>query len=498
MLKSVFNKVISFIRGLRKRIFTGITLRWLLNVFGIVFIVVIIVQVLLCIFIKNFYFSNVESEMAVSAETTAKYFERYVYPQYKDFTTCAQLLVEDFDKKDSMEIQVSNLNGKIVYSSSGFSIGDVAITPDVVSARTGTSAHWTGRYAPSNERIISVSVPLYESSGEVCGTLRLISSIERVNSTLNTIYMIIILCGLCIVALTAGSGIYFIKSIVIPVGEINKIALEISKGNMTARIETNKANDEIGELCNSINIMAEELSTAEKMKNDFISQISHELRTPITAIRGWSETILADSSKMDETTKRGVEIINRETNRLSKMVEELLDMSRIQNGRIKLSAHPTDVLAEFEETVFMMSERAKSEQVNINYEGTDHLVMVMGDKDRLKQVFFNVIDNAIKHSNEGGRIEIRSDVKDDVLVLTIEDFGEGISREDLPHVKQMFYKGSSQKRGSGIGLGVSDEIVKLHGGTLDIESEIGIGTKVTIKLPVIKESEDEQNDTTAG
>ena len=499
MLKNIFDKVKNFIYALKKRIFTGITLRWLFNVFGLVFIVVIIASVLLCIFIKNFYYSNVESEMAVSAETTAKYFERYVYPQYKDFNTCAQLLVEDFDKKDAMEIQVSNLNGKIVYSSSGFSIGDVAITPDVVSARTGTAAHWSGNYVPSNEQIISISVPLYDSTGEVCGTLRLISSIERVNSTIKAIYTIIIICGLCIVALTAGSGIYFIKSIVIPVGEINKIALEISKGNMTARIESHKSNDEIGELCNSINVMADELSTAEKMKNDFISQVSHELRTPITAIRGWSETILADSSKMDDTTKRGVEIIHSETNRLSKMVEELLDMSRIQNGRIKLSVHPTDVLAEFEETVFMMSERAKGEQVNINYEGTDHIVMVMGDKDRLKQVFFNVIDNAIKHSNEGGRIEIRSDItEDDMLVLTIEDFGEGISREDLPYVKQMFYKGSSQKRGSGIGLGVSDEIVKLHGGTLDIESEIGIGTKVTIKLPVIKESEDEQGDTAAG
>ena len=253
---------------------------------------------------------------------------------------------------------------------------------------------------------------------------------------------------------------------------------------MTARVKQADKNDEIGELGRTINAMAEELSQNERLKNEFISSISHELRTPLTAIRGWTETMLAGSENMDSTTHRGVEIIYSETERLSKMVEELLDMSRLQNGSLKLSVEQCDLLAEFEETVFMMSERAKSEEILIEYIPEEDSIPALVDKDRVKQVFFNVIDNAIKHSYKGGRIEIAARIKEQRALFIVQDHGEGISAEDLPHIKDMFYKGKSQKRGSGIGLGVSDEIMRLHGGTLDIESTLKVGTVVTIAFPV--------------
>jgi signal transduction histidine kinase len=279
-------------------------------------------------------------------------------------------------------------------------------------------------------------------------------------------------------------GSYFIKSIVLPVGYVNETAQEIAKGNMTARVKEYDTGDEIGQLCQTINTMAEDLSKTERLKNEFISSISHELRTPLTAIRGWTETMLATGETMDDTTRRGVEIIYSESERLSKMVEELLDMSRLQSGSMKLAVEQCDLLAEFEETVFMMSERAKSEQVLIEYVPEEDSIPGLVDKDRIKQVFFNVIDNAIKHSHPGGRIEIAARIKEKQALFIVQDFGEGISAEDLPHIKDMFYKGSSQKRGSGIGLGVSDEIMRLHSGSLEIESELNVGTVVTIAYPI--------------
>lgn len=218
-----------------------------------------------------------------------------------------------------------------------------------------------------------------------------------------------------------------------------------------------------------------------------------KMRTPITAIRGWSETMMADDS-LNDISKRGVRIINSETERLSKMVEEMLDMSRIQSGRLTVSLSPCDLVAEFENTVFMMGERAKGENILISYDMSEDGCIVNCDKDRMKQVFFNIIDNAIKHSDAGSEISASTKRENSSIKFIIEDFGAGISKEDLPYIKEMFYKGSSQKRGSGIGLGVSDEIVRLHGGTLDIESELGIGTKVTVTLPVSEELQGDNTD----
>ncbi len=494
-LQTLFNNIKQFalrswehflkwIHVIRTYVYTGITRRWLINIFGVTLVVVILALAIVGALVKNFYYSDCIGTLTASGEYMTKYFERYIYPQYKDVNAGLMAMVQDFEDKSIMEMQVMTVNGSAVYSSTGFEITEVTETPDLLQARNGKSANWVGFHALSDERVVSVSQPLYTEEGILVGTMRMMSSLEQVDEALNNINFIIVSIGLCIILLTAFTGSYFIKSIVLPVGYINETAKEIAKGNMTARVPNVDKNDEIGELSQTINMMAEELSQTEKLKNEFISSISHELRTPLTAIRGWTETMLAGGESMDATTRRGVEIIYSETERLSKMVEELLDMSRIQNDSLKLSVEQCDLLAEFEETVFMMSERAKSEEVIIEYVPEEDSIPALVDKDRVKQVFFNIIDNAIKHSHKGGRIEIAARVKEDKALFIIQDHGEGISPEDLPHIKDMFYKGRSQKRGSGIGLGVSDEIMKLHGGSLEIESTQNVGTIVTVSFPV--------------
>lgn len=473
----------------QKHVFTGITRRWLINVFGVILLVVVLVFSVLCAIIKNTYYNSSISTLKASGEYVARYFERYIYPQYHSVSAGFMALVEDFEDKSIMEMQVISLNGSMVFSSTGFEIEELNETPDLLQARDGKSANWIGYNAPTDERVVSVSLPLYTDDGIMVGTVRMMSSLRQVDRTLMQINLTIVGVGFFIILLTAFTGSYFIKSIVVPVSFINETANEISKGNMTARIKQVEKNDEIGDLCRTINAMAEELSQTERLKNEFISSISHELRTPLTAIRGWTETMLAAGENMDSTTKRGVEIIYSETERLSKMVEELLDMSRMQNGSMKLTVAQCDLLAEFEETVFMMSERAKSEEILIEYIPEEDSIPALVDQDRVKQVFFNVIDNAIKHSFKGGRIEIAARVKEQQAFFIVQDFGEGISPEDLPHIKDMFYKGKSQKRGSGIGLGVSDEIMRLHGGSLNIESEPKVGTVVTIAFPVKNQQE---------
>lgn len=485
----LYEKIKELILLAKKHVFTGITRRWLINVFGVLLLVVILVFSVMGAIIKSAYYNNSVSTLRASGEYMARYFERYIYPQYHSVSAGFMAMVEDFDDKSTMEMQVISLNGSMVFSSTGFEIEELNETPDLLQARGGKTANWIGYNAPYDERVVSVSLPLYTDDGILVGTVRMMSSLKQVDRTLSQINLLIVGVGLFIVLLTAFTGTYFIKSIVVPVSFINETATEIAKGNMTARISQVKKDDEIGALCTTINTMAEELSQTERLKNEFISSISHELRTPLTAIRGWTETMLAAGETMDGTTKRGVEIIYSETERLSKMVEELLDMSRMQNGSMKLTVAQCDLLAEFEETVFMMSERAKSEEILIEYVPEEESIPALVDQDRVKQVFFNVIDNAIKHSYKGGRIEIAARVRDKQALFIVQDHGEGITPEDLPHIKDMFYKGKSQKRGSGIGLGVSDEIMRLHGGSLEIESEPKVGTIVTVSFPVKEQEE---------
>ena len=475
-----------FRRGLRfikRTLFSGITRRWLFNIFGTIFIADILLVFMFCAFAKNSYYNIVRGRLRADADNVEHYYSNYI--SVDTFTTAAHNMVEDFEDKDLCEIQISDLYGLVAVSSSGFPLNDMVASPDLISARNNITADWVGKLENTGEKVMSYSTPLHDRYGNVKGTVRLITTLELTDRYLMRLYISACLIGLAVVVITAFSGLYFIKSIVAPVSRISDTAKEIAKGNLTTRIEHYSKDDELGDLCVTINAMAQDLSESEKVKNDFISSVSHELRTPLTAIRGWSETMIAtQSDEMDPTTRRGIEVIYKETERLSRLVEELLDSSRIQNGRFKLMVGPMNVVAEFEDTVFMMMERGKIEGVTIEYTPELDEVNILGDKNRLKQVFFNIIDNAIKHSRTDGKIQTAVTLEDETVRITIEDHGEGIAAEDLPFIKQMFYKGHSQKRGSGIGLGVADEIVKKHGGTLEIQSEEGKGTRVIISLPL--------------
>ncbi|MDE6133551.1 MAG: HAMP domain-containing histidine kinase, partial [Oscillospiraceae bacterium] len=316
--------------------------------------------------------------------------------------------------------------------------------------------------------------------------VRLVSSMEQIDRSVSVITMIFIIICLAILILMFSSGLYFIKSIVIPVRQIGTTARRYAVGDFSVRI-TKKNDDEIGELCDIVNHMASELELSEQMKNDFISSVSHELRTPLTAIKGWAETVgsMPDDA---ETIARGMRVITSESERLSRMVEDLLDFSRMQNGRFSLNKNTMDILAELGDAVLIYTEKARCEGIDVIYDEPDMLPFVYGDRNRLRQVFVNIIDNAIKYSDKGGVVSVQATMSDARHIeVDISDTGCGISPQDLPKVKTKFYKANHTRRGSGIGLAVADEIVTLHGGKLEIFSEQGVGTTVTITLPVQKQ-----------
>ena len=231
--------------------------------------------------------------------------------------------------------------------------------------------------------------------------------------------------------------------------------------------------------------MSLKINQSEKMKNEFISSVSHELRTPLTAINGWAETIMNGEVRDAGDVKKGMGIIVSEARRLTNMVEELLEFSRIQDGRFTLSVEPMDIKAELEDAVYTYREFFRREGIELNHFDCDEeFPPIAGDPERLRQVFCNLLDNAAKHGGSGKRIIASLRREEDNYVIRIRDFGPGIPPAELPYVKQKFYKGSSKARGSGIGLAVCDEIITRHGGTFEIGNADGGGALVTITLPI--------------
>ena len=322
---------------------------------------------------------------------------------------------------------------------------------------------------------------------EDVAALRLVTSLALVERQVKNAIIISVFIAMAILLFTVMSGLYFVRGIVVPLGQVERIAASIARGELDVRLPvTGDERDEVDRLRGTINQMAEGLEETEKMKNEFISSVSHELRTPLTAINGWAETLAADPGANPEQTQRGLNIIVKESRRLTTMVEELLDFTRMQDGRFTLRVEETDLLAELEDAIFTYREIFSREGIELRYECADDLPPIIADGERMKQVFCNVLDNAAKHGGSGKRIDVSVAAENGSMVIRVRDFGPGIPVEELPYVKQKFYKGSSKARGSGIGLAVCDEIMRLHNGTFDIANASGGGAVVTMTLPMEK------------
>jgi signal transduction histidine kinase len=331
---------------------------------------------------------------------------------------------------------------------------------------------------------MAVSTPL-RSGGRVVGIIRCVTSMRLVNQQVMLAVLVIILIALLCISMVLISNLVFINDVVEPVAVVTDAAKRISHGSYGFRVE-NTYTDELKELVDNINDMSMKISQNEKMKSEFISSVSHELRTPLTAINGWGETLIEDPISDPAQTRRGMRIILNETRRLATMVEELLDFSKMEDGRFTLSIEMMDLQAEFEDAIFTYMELFRQEGIELLYDDPGEEVIlppISGDPERLKQVFCNLLDNAAKHGGAGKRIHASIGREEGEQVVRIRDYGPGIPEAELPFIKQKFYKGSSKARGSGIGLAVCDEIVALHGGAFEIANAEGGGAEVTIRLP---------------
>ncbi|MDD6097574.1 MAG: ATP-binding protein [Oscillospiraceae bacterium] len=459
----------------------SITKRWIFNNFGVVLLVLIVIEMAFVYAIQNYYYSSAKQYLVSKLNAVTSVLSIHSQDSAANFSAEMRNMLETFNEKDKIELMAVNSKGKVVLTSSGFS-PDVSIAmPDYEEAAAGGEGYYVGRL-PSGEKIMAVSMAISSINSEY-SSVRMVTSLTEIDEAVRNYIVTATLIGLAILFIIIITGVYFAGSIVKPIRQISGIARKFAKGDFSVRIQTN-SDDEIGELCTAINHMADELSTAEAMKNEFISSVSHELRTPLTAIKGWAETLMIDGGNSPDTMKKGVGVIVNETERLSQMVEELLDFSRMQNGRFTLRKANMDILAELGDAVLIYSDKARRENIRVIYNEPEMLPFVYGDKNRLRQVFINIIDNAIKYSSSGDTVTINAEETENGNIrISVADTGCGIKKSDLPKVKTKFYKANHTRRGSGIGLAVADEIIAMHGGSIDLKSREGAGTTVIITIP---------------
>ena len=465
---------------------SGIRRRWFINNMSVVILMLVLAAALVAVFCTYYFYASVESRLENQVDTTSKYLNRYFSASYSEFYEYGRNMTQNFSLADRLELQILDSSGKVMFSSSGLTAGFTPETDEISRAfSNGQVETYTGYDYLTEEKVMAATAPVYYRSGRLIGGVRCVSSLQLLDQQLRTIYLWAVLAVILLIMLIIFSNSFFLKSIVGPVLHINEFAKKITGGQYGIRLNADY-NDEIGELCSTLNEMSAELSRVEKTQNDFISSVSHELRTPLTAISGWADTIEGCLDDPQLATQ-GLTIIKKETRRLSQMVEELLDFSRIEGGGMRLQTEPFDLRGDLYDAVFTYTDMLQQEGMRIEYEEPDEPIMVFADRNRLKQVFLNIIDNAGKYGKDGDRVRVTARAEEGSCVVSIRDFGQGIREEELPFVKQKFYKGSAKGRGAGIGLSVCNDIVEMHGGTLEISSVYGEGTDVRITLPLYQD-----------
>ncbi|MFC4102174.1 sensor histidine kinase [Paenibacillus xanthanilyticus] len=452
--------------------------------FGIlIMLVVVTLGSLFAALVWNYYYGSATSSLIQRAETEAALHNRNL--AVAPMNVVARYMLQNMTEGKS-RLQLIDNAGALVVDSDGMpGEGHVLDTPDVEQALSGDRGIWRGRDPVTGERVAAVSVPLMRDQ-RVVALFRYTSSLKGIDDIVRNMILVTIFGALVVVLLFFGMSVLMANLIARPIRNLTKVAEQMAEGDWTKRAKIQNR-DEIGRLADTLNTMAAEITRREKLKNDFISSISHELRTPLTSIKGWSETLVSGDPTDVEEVRMGLKIIDRETERLSGLVEDLLDFSKLYAKNIVLHPEPLDMLAPVRETVRQFVARSQRESVQLSADyGADGPLLVMADANRLKQVLINVLDNALKFTPKGGTVAITVSREAEKAVVRIADSGVGIAADDLPHVTEKFYKGESQRAGSGLGLAICKEIIELHGGALEIASVPGEGTMVTLRLPLME------------
>ena len=448
--------------------FEGLRKRVIKNYFIIIITTVTLFEGLFIFYVQNYYYDSVRQNLKNQVEYTNSVYN----------TSINNIENTTFDEKVSNILDKQRVVGSSKYATQVINkdkyiiIDQYGIKKHVDKALMGGKDLYpiTHKIESTNEHVMSVSVPI-KINNVIEGAIRYTVSLTEIDATIFKLALGLILAGIFILIIAISLSLRFAETIIQPLIELKEFANELAHGNFSIR-----------DLAKTFVHMAAEIDKSEKLKEEFISSISHELRTPLTSIKGWSETLGYEGITRDELDL-GLGIIQDETERLIKLVEELLDFSRLASDRIKLKIDTVDIKRLAIGVVNQLKVKSSEKDISLNVEfKTENIDLIQGDKDRLRQVLINLIQNSIKFTDEGGFINIIVSQDEEYTTMKVVDNGAGIEKENLEKVLDKFFQEDYNKAGSGLGLAISNEIVKLHKGKLILESQKGEGTCITFTL----------------
>jgi signal transduction histidine kinase len=331
-------------------------------------------------------------------------------------------------------------------------------------------------------------IPVFDNDNYFCGAIIMITPLNEIQWPLAGVYRIIWATAILAIIISSFIIYYFSERIIIkPLAAINAVAKKISKGEVEKRVQL-ISDDEIGELAEAFNYMADSMEKVENARRDFISNVSHEIRSPITSIKGFIGGILDGVIPKDKENYY-LSIAYEEIQRLTRLVNDLLDLSAIEAGQFKLRMSELDINEIIRLTVIKFEQKIKEKKINVDVCFNLEHQYVYGDRDRLIQVMTNLIDNAIKYVSEGGEIDICTKVKGEKVLTTVFNNGPTIPKEDIPKIWDRFYKSDkarTSKVSTGLGLPIVRNILTQHGEDIWVENKEGEGVTFTFSLQRIK------------
>jgi signal transduction histidine kinase len=337
-----------------------------------------------------------------------------------------------------------------------------------------------------NEKMVVVAVPVTTKSGAITGVVVLNAPVAGVSGLLNHMYYYIGAAGLAAVLFALFVISWLTRSIIRPLKAMQQTASAMAHGNYNVLVPVN-SNDEVGKLGTALNSLAKDLANLmaeieknEKARRDFVANVSHELRTPLAVIRGYHDAIKDGLVKDPEQQQKYHNFIQREIIRLSRLIQDLLDLSRLQAEHSQQLCEKVALHALVDNVVTMIKQQAEQKNVTVTMETSDNLPSITGNMDRLTQLLLILLDNAVKYTPAYGNVKVSTHPEGEMLALTIADTGVGIPAEDLPFIWERFYKVDKShgrtEGGAGLGLAIAKQIIDLHQAAVQVTSLPGKGT----------------------
>ncbi|WP_082760079.1 sensor histidine kinase [Abyssisolibacter fermentans] len=381
-------------------------------------------------------------------------------------------------------ILITNEFGEVKADSFNKLTGIILNHDEVVKARNGENS--TGIYRFQNVgNVMYNAVPMYYKD-QIVGVVVLSSSIEDIFIKIDNLKKMLYLIYLVCVVITTIIGIVMSDYLLYPIKKFTKAINNMTKGKL-GQIVTIDSNDEFKQLANAFNLISTQLSQVDIQRRDFVANVSHELKTPLCAIKLLSSSLLHENEKNVEIYKDFLKDIDSEVDRLTKIIDNLLALVDLDSEKLSLNYQVTYINYLLEKIIQRMKPLADEKDIDIKYIQIDK-IQIDVDLDKIQQAIINIIHNAIKYTPNGGMIIVKLYIRDKNMVIEVKDNGIGIPKDDIEHIFERFYRVDKARTrntgGTGLGLSIAYQIVTLHQGLIDIKSNVGKGTSFFIIIPM--------------